>query len=327
MSANDPFARLPEAASFTVTSTTIADGAALPLSDGKDVSPQLSWSGAPAGTKSYAVTVYDPDAPTGSGFWHWAVADIPATVTELPEGAGDDTGAGLPEGAFALPNDARVTRFLGAAPPAGHGPHRYFFVVHALDVESLGVPADATPAFLGFTMTSHILGRAVLTATAENGSAEQVERIEVSRLIPAPADAVFAVLTDPKGHVDIDASGMLLDAEGDPVRQSGDRFVVHMDREALGDRPLGKYDVEVVITEFAPDKEIAWTVTGTRTPVRHVYGYRLEPAEGGTLVTSYYDWSEITEEWKARLTFPVVPESALKATLGILERTVRRRAV
>lgn len=176
MRANDPFARLPEAASFTVTSTTVADGAAWPpeqfsgifgVPGGKDVSPQLSWSGAPEGTKSYAVTVYDPDAPTGSGFWHWAVADIPATVTELPEGAGDDTGSGLPEGAFQLPNDARAARYIGAAPPAGHGPHRYFVVVHALDVESIGVAADATPAVLGFTMAGHILGRAVLTATAE----------------------------------------------------------------------------------------------------------------------------------------------------------------
>ncbi|TDC21374.1 YbhB/YbcL family Raf kinase inhibitor-like protein [Streptomyces sp. 8K308] len=173
---NDPFARLPEAASFTVTSTTVADGAAWPpeqfsgifgVPGGKDLSPQLSWSGAPEGTKSYAVTVYDPDAPTGSGFWHWAVADIPATVTELPEGAGDDTDSGLPEGAFQLPNDARAARFTGAAPPPGHGPHRYFIVVHALDVESIGVPADATPAVLGFTMAGHILGRAILTATAE----------------------------------------------------------------------------------------------------------------------------------------------------------------
>lgn len=333
MSANDPFARLPEAATFTVTSATVTDGAAWPpeqfsasVPGGKDVSPQLSWSGAPEGTKSYAVTVYDPDAPTGSGFWHWAVADIPATVTELPEGAGDDTGSGLPEGAFQLPNDARAARFLGAAPPAGHGSHRYFVVVHALDVESIGVPADATPAVLGFTMAGHILGRAVLTATAETPR-EDPERIEVSRLIPAPADAIFAVLIDPKGHVDIDASGMLIDAEGEPVERPGDRFLVHMDREALGDVPLGKYDVEVVITELIPDKEIAWTVEGRIRPhARHIYGYRLEPTEDGTLVTSYYDWSEVDEEWKKRITFPVVPESALKATLGILERTVRRRA-
>ncbi|MFD2472201.1 SRPBCC family protein [Amycolatopsis silviterrae] len=153
------------------------------------------------------------------------------------------------------------------------------------------------------------------------------ERLEVSRIVPAPAGAVFAVLTDPQGHVDIDASGMLMDAEGEPVAQAGDRFVVHMDREALGDRPLGKYDVEVVITKLVPDEEIAWTVEGNIRPhVRHIYGYRLEPAEDGTRVTSYYDWSELPEEWKQRLTFPVVPESALKATLGILERTVRRRA-
>ncbi|MCZ4098423.1 YbhB/YbcL family Raf kinase inhibitor-like protein [Streptomyces sp. So13.3] len=172
--ANNPFARLPEAASFTVASTAVTDGGAWSpeqfsagVPGGKDVSPQLSWNGAPNGTKSYAVTVYDPDAPTGSGFWHWAVADIPATVTELPEGVGSDTGSGLPEGAFQLPNDARAARFIGAAPPAGHGPHRYFVVVHALDVESIGVAADATPAVLGFTMAGHILGRAVLTATAE----------------------------------------------------------------------------------------------------------------------------------------------------------------
>jgi Raf kinase inhibitor-like YbhB/YbcL family protein len=176
MSANDPFARLPEVPAFTVTSTTVADGDAwaaeqmsgiFGVPGGKDVSPQLSWSGAPEGTKSYAVTVYDPDAPTGSGFWHWAVADIPATVTELPEGAGDEAGAGLPAGAYQIPNDARLARFIGAAPPAGHGTHRYFVVVHALDVENIGVPAEATSAFLGFNITSHVLGRAFLMATAE----------------------------------------------------------------------------------------------------------------------------------------------------------------
>ena len=166
---NNPFARLPDVPTFAVTSDSVADGAPLDANQraSKDLSPQLSWTGAPEGTLSYAVTVYDPDAPTGSGFWHWAVADIPAGVTELPEGAGDDVGSGLPEGAFQLPNDARLKRFLGAAPPAGHGPHRYFVVVHALDVETIGVPAEATPAYLGFTMAGHTLGRAVLTATAE----------------------------------------------------------------------------------------------------------------------------------------------------------------
>lgn len=343
MSGNNPFARLPEAASFTVTSTTVADAGAWPpeqysgifgVPQGKDLSPQLSWRGAPEGTRSYAVTVHDPDAPTGSGFWHWAVAGIPADVTDLPEGAGDDTGSGLPEGAFQLPNDARMARFVGAAPPAGHGPHRYFVVVHALDVESIDVPADATPAMLGFMMAPHILGRAVLTATAETPGPGDIprpggnaERIEVSRLVPAPADAIFAVLTDPEGHVDIDASGMLLDAEGAPVERPGDRFLVHMDREALGDVPLGRYDVEVVITTLTPDAEIAWTVEGRIRPhVRHVYGYRLEPAEGGTLVTSYFDWSQVPDAWRQRITFPLIPESALKATLGILERTVRRRS-
>lgn len=176
MNADDPFARLPDVPGFTVTSTSVTDGQPLPdaqlsglfgMPGGKDASPQLSWSGAPTGTKSYAVTVYDPDAPTMSGFWHWAVANIPATVTSLPEGAGDETGSGLPEPAFQLPNDARLARFVGAAPPAGHGPHRYLVTVHALDVEDIAVPADGTPAFLGFTMAAHILARATLTGTAE----------------------------------------------------------------------------------------------------------------------------------------------------------------
>jgi Raf kinase inhibitor-like YbhB/YbcL family protein len=180
MSGNDPFARLSEVPSFTVTSTTVQDGArfAAPqhsgmfgVPGGEDVSPQLSWSGAPAGTKSYAVTIYDPDAPTQSGFWHWAVANIPAGTTSLPEGAGDDKGSGLPDGAYQIPNDARGARFIGAAPPAGHGEHRYFITVHALDVEDLGVPAEATPAFLNFNIFSHILGRAVIVATAETPAA------------------------------------------------------------------------------------------------------------------------------------------------------------
>jgi len=176
MTGNDFFARLPEVPWFTVTSTDVADGepwpaasmsAAFGVPGGEDRSPALSWSGAPGETQSYAVTVHDPDAPTGSGFWHWAVADIPASATELPAGAGDEDGSGLPEGSYQLRNDAGSRRFVGAAPPAGHGAHRYFVVVHALDVAHLGVPEDATPAYLGFNISSHILARAVIIPTAE----------------------------------------------------------------------------------------------------------------------------------------------------------------
>jgi hypothetical protein len=150
-------------------------------------------------------------------------------------------------------------------------------------------------------------------------------RMEVQRLIPAEPAAIFRVLRDPQGHVAIDGSGMLMDATDEPASAVGDTFVVHMDREALNDYPLGLYDVEVHITTFEPDREIAWTIVGQiKPPIGHVYGYRLEPAEGGTLVTSYYDWSDIEETWKDADIFPVVPESALRATLGILARTVAR---
>jgi hypothetical protein len=157
------------------------------------------------------------------------------------------------------------------------------------------------------------------------------DRFEVQRTIPAAPSAIFAVLTDPIGHVAIDSAGMLMDATGERVTGVGDEFVVHMDREALGDRPLGHYDVTVSITAFEPDREIAWTIVGgiAKPPIGHVYGYRLEPApagddDGGTLVTSYYDWSGIDPVWRERDIFPVIPEAALKATLGILERAVRR---
>jgi Raf kinase inhibitor-like YbhB/YbcL family protein len=180
---NDPFWRLPVVPSFTVTSTDVTDGQALPpaqmsgifeVPGGKDISPQLSWSGAPAETKSYTVTMYDPDAPSGSGFWHWALADIPASVTGLPTGAGDGTGEHLPAGAFHIPNDARLARFVGAAPPPGDARHRYVIVVQAIGIEKVGqlqlqVQADATPAWLGFSinLSGHLLGRAVITAWAE----------------------------------------------------------------------------------------------------------------------------------------------------------------
>jgi hypothetical protein len=152
------------------------------------------------------------------------------------------------------------------------------------------------------------------------------ERLESSRPIPAPASEVFALLCDPQGHVAIDATGMLQSADGEPVTAAGDTFVVHMDRESLGDVDLGKYDVTVTITAYEQDREIAWTILGRMRPqIGHVYGYRLEPtADGETLVTSYYDWSDIHEHWREAGIFPVISEASLKATLGILDRTVKR---
>jgi hypothetical protein len=154
----------------------------------------------------------------------------------------------------------------------------------------------------------------------------ETERFEVSRTIAADPSAIFSVLSDPQGHVAIDSSGMLMAASGDPVQAVGDTFVVHMDREALNDYPLGLYDVTVVITTFVPDREIAWTIEGQiKPPLKHIYGYRLEPADEGTLVTSYYDWSSIDPTWREAGIFPVIPEAALRATLGILARTVLTR--
>lgn len=152
------------------------------------------------------------------------------------------------------------------------------------------------------------------------------DRIEVQRTIAAPPSAVFAVLCDPQGHVAIDSSGMLQGASGDPVGAVGDEFVVHMDREALNDFPeLGRYDVTVQITEFAQDASIAWTILGQIKPqIGHVYGYRLQPDGEHTLVTSFYDWSNIDQKWRDANIFPVISELAIRATLGILDRTVRR---
>jgi len=147
--------------------------------------------------------------------------------------------------------------------------------------------------------------------------------MEVSRTIDAPPSAIFEVLCDPRGHVAIDSSGMLMSASGDPVTAVGDTFVVHMDREALNDYPLGRYDVTVEITVFERDREIAWEILGAIRPkIGHVYGYRIEPDGDGSIVTSYYDWSNIDQVWRDAGIFPVIPESALRATLGILARTV-----
>jgi Raf kinase inhibitor-like YbhB/YbcL family protein len=172
----DPYSFLPAVPQFDVSSTDVAEGVPMPprnasavfgVEGGDDVSPQLAWTGFPPETRSFAVTVYDPDAPTGSGFWHWAVFNIPATVTELPAGAGTADGAGLPEGATQLRNDAGVAGYVGAGPPPGHGPHRYFIVVHAVDVEHLDVSEDASPAVLGFNLFSHSVARATITPTFE----------------------------------------------------------------------------------------------------------------------------------------------------------------
>ena len=171
----NPYDFLPQVPSFTVTSTDCTHGEVLPLphvsgmmgAGGEDLSPHLSWSGFPEETQGFAVTCYDPDAPTASGFWHWVVTAIPGSVTELPRGAGSQDGSGLPEGARQLRNDAGMAGYVGAAPPSGHGQHRYFFVVHALDTADMGVPDDASPAFHGFNLFQHTLARATLVVTYE----------------------------------------------------------------------------------------------------------------------------------------------------------------
>jgi hypothetical protein len=149
------------------------------------------------------------------------------------------------------------------------------------------------------------------------------ERLEVQRTIAADPATIFRVLCDPMGHVSIDSSGMLMSATGEPVTAIGDSFVVHMDREALNDYPMGHYDVTVTITSYVPDREISWTILGQIRPqIGHVYGYTLEPVAEGTLVTSFYDWSSIDQVWRDAGIFPVISEGALRATLGILARTV-----
>ena len=170
-----PYEFLPEVPALTVTSADVADGRSLPLAQvsgllgagGEDISPQLAWSGAPVGTRSFAVTCFDPDAPTGSGYWHWAVCDVPADLTELAANAGAPGGSNLPAGARMLRNDASLAQYVGAGPLPGHGPHRYVFAVHAVDVPSLDLPTDATPAVLGFNLFFHTLARGFIVPTYE----------------------------------------------------------------------------------------------------------------------------------------------------------------
>lgn len=169
--------KLPPVPSFTVTSTDIADGERFPVEQhsgmfevpgGKDLSPQLSWPDAPEGTKSFAVTMYDQDAPIPSGFWHWGLADIPGDVTSLATGAGAPDAA-LPGAAWQLKNDVSLPQYIGAAPPPGTGKHRYYVVVHALDVDSVkevGVTEESTLAALHFLILGHTLGRAIISPWA-----------------------------------------------------------------------------------------------------------------------------------------------------------------
>jgi Raf kinase inhibitor-like YbhB/YbcL family protein len=168
-----PYDFLPPVPSFTLESTDVADGQQMPEAQvfdgwgmtGQNISPQLSWRGFPAETRSFAVTCYDPDAPTGSGFWHMALLDVPVSVTELAAGAVSGDLPGLPAGAFCVRNDYGVKAFGGAAPPKGDPPHRYVFAVHALDVDDLasqGVDSNASPAVAGFNVAAHTIARAVL---------------------------------------------------------------------------------------------------------------------------------------------------------------------
>jgi Raf kinase inhibitor-like YbhB/YbcL family protein len=172
-----PYDFLPPITTFSVTSDSVTNGEQLARDQvsgilgagGSDISPQLSWSGFPEGTRSFTVAMFDPDVPTASGFWHWAVANLPASVTELPAGAGD--GRDLPGSAVTLANDAGYRRYLGPAPPPGNGPDRYFLVVHAVDVEELAVSETSTPAYLDFLLFSHAMARAMIYGTHERPSA------------------------------------------------------------------------------------------------------------------------------------------------------------
>lgn len=173
----DPYeelAKLRPVAKLDLTSPDFADGEALPawawgagtIEGSADRSPALEWSTVPEGTRSLALSVFDPDAPTGSGFWHWAVYDLPADLRSLPAGAGSGESDALPGGARTVANEMRTERYIGSAPPAGTGTHRYFFVLDALDVTSLDLPQGVTPAVLGFNRHFHTLARGILVGTA-----------------------------------------------------------------------------------------------------------------------------------------------------------------
>ncbi|TAM81777.1 MAG: YbhB/YbcL family Raf kinase inhibitor-like protein [Jatrophihabitans sp.] len=170
--AEDPYRKLPQVGTFEVSSEDFDDGQPLPAlagyegsADGaQNRSPQLTWSGFPEGTKSFVVTCYDPDAPTPSGFWHWVLVDVPAGVTSLAQGAGT-AGAALPGNAFHVRSDWGSRDYGGCFPPDGDRPHRYYFVVHAVDTDSLGVDADASPAVVSFNLVFHTLARAQVVGT------------------------------------------------------------------------------------------------------------------------------------------------------------------
>jgi Raf kinase inhibitor-like YbhB/YbcL family protein len=166
----DPYELLPKVPSFTVTSDDVTDGE--PLKDDQvaelgNTSPQLSWSGAPAETKSYTVTCFDPDAPTPSGFWHWAVVDLPSDVTSLEAGDGAEN-ATLPGDAFMLRNDAGQHGFTGAAPPEGDQVHRYYLVVHAVTEDHLGIDRNASFAVMSFNLAFKTAARGIITGTYQH---------------------------------------------------------------------------------------------------------------------------------------------------------------
>jgi Raf kinase inhibitor-like YbhB/YbcL family protein len=165
-------ARAQAPAKFTVTSPDVHQGQTMPSANvfngmgctGTNVSPALAWSGAPAGTKSFAVTIYDPDAPTGSGWWHWVVYNIPASATSLPAGAGDASKNLLPAGAVQGNTDFGAAGYGGPCPPPGDKPHHYLITVYALNVDKIDVPANATAAYVGFNLHAHAVAKAEMTA-------------------------------------------------------------------------------------------------------------------------------------------------------------------